>query len=210
MTRARDIADLIFDGTLPSQTGNSGKYLTTNGTNLSWGTIDLSVKANIDSPTFTGTVTLPSSTSIGNVSQTEISYLDGVTSSVQNQLTNGNIISVQLERNTGYTAGVGQLAAYGNGASDGFMIFPFDVDLIYAAMRVTSVHTGTTTVQLNIDGVNQGSVYELSCTGASSSSIKNLTSSPKRITAGQGFNFACTAISGTLGTTVISAFFSKV
>lgn len=38
-------------------------------------------------PTFTGTVTLPSTTSIGNVSSTEIGYLDGVTSSVQTQIT---------------------------------------------------------------------------------------------------------------------------
>jgi hypothetical protein len=38
-------------------------------------------------PTFTGTVTLPSTTSIGDVSATEISYLDGVTSSIQTQIT---------------------------------------------------------------------------------------------------------------------------
>lgn len=44
-------------------------------------------KAPIASPTFTGTVVLPSSTSIGNVSATEIGYLDGVTSSIQQQIT---------------------------------------------------------------------------------------------------------------------------
>jgi hypothetical protein len=37
-------------------------------------------------PTFTGTVTLPANTSIGNVSSTEISYVDGVTSTIQTQL----------------------------------------------------------------------------------------------------------------------------
>jgi len=37
-------------------------------------------------PTFTGTVTLPANTSIGNVSSTEISYVDGVTSAIQTQL----------------------------------------------------------------------------------------------------------------------------
>jgi len=31
-------------GTLPSQTGHSGKFLTTNGTSSSWGTVDLSTK----------------------------------------------------------------------------------------------------------------------------------------------------------------------
>jgi hypothetical protein len=40
----------------------------------------------IAGPTFTGTVVLPSTTSIGLVSSTEIGYLDGVTSSIQTQL----------------------------------------------------------------------------------------------------------------------------
>jgi hypothetical protein len=42
--------------------------------------------APVASPTFTGTVVLPSSTSIGNVTSTEIAYLDGVTSAIQTQL----------------------------------------------------------------------------------------------------------------------------
>jgi microcystin-dependent protein len=42
--------------------------------------------APLASPTFTGTVVLPSATSIGNVSSTEIGYLDGVTSAVQTQI----------------------------------------------------------------------------------------------------------------------------
>lgn len=46
----------------------------------------LALKANLISPTFTGTVVLPSTTSIGNVSATEIGYLDNVTSSIQTQL----------------------------------------------------------------------------------------------------------------------------
>lgn len=44
---------------LPSQTENSGKYLTTDGTNPFWGVIDLASKANINSPSFTGTPTAP-------------------------------------------------------------------------------------------------------------------------------------------------------
>jgi hypothetical protein len=42
--------------------------------------------APLAAPTFTGIVVLPSTTSIGTVSATEISYLDGVTSSIQTQL----------------------------------------------------------------------------------------------------------------------------
>jgi hypothetical protein len=37
-------------------------------------------------PTFTGTVVLPSTTSIGDVSATEISYVNNVTSAIQTQL----------------------------------------------------------------------------------------------------------------------------
>jgi hypothetical protein len=38
------------------------------------------------SPTFTGTVSLPSGTSIGSVNSTELGYVDGVTSALQTQL----------------------------------------------------------------------------------------------------------------------------
>ncbi len=44
------------------------------------------LKANLAGPTFTGTVVLPSTTSIGNVSATELAYVDGVTSAIQTQM----------------------------------------------------------------------------------------------------------------------------
>ena len=47
---------------------------------------DLAAKAPLAAPTFTGTVVLPATTSIGNVSATEIGYVDGVTSAIQTQL----------------------------------------------------------------------------------------------------------------------------
>lgn len=40
---------------LPTQSGNSGKYLTTNGTTASWATLDLSLYAPLASPSLTGT-----------------------------------------------------------------------------------------------------------------------------------------------------------
>lgn len=43
-------------------------------------------KVSSDSPTFSGNVVLPTTTTLGNVSSTEIDYLDGITSSVQTQL----------------------------------------------------------------------------------------------------------------------------
>ena len=46
----------------------------------------LDFKADLASPTFTGTVVLPLTTSIGNVSDTEIALLSGVSSNIQNQI----------------------------------------------------------------------------------------------------------------------------
>ena len=43
-------------------------------------------KANLAGPTFTGTVVLPTTTSVGDVSSTELGYLNGVTSAVQTQI----------------------------------------------------------------------------------------------------------------------------
>lgn len=46
----------------------------------------LDSKASTNSPTFTGSVTLPATTNIGSVSSTEVAYLAGVTSGLQTQL----------------------------------------------------------------------------------------------------------------------------
>jgi len=56
---------------LPSQTGNSGKYLTTNGSSASWATLDLSLYATLNSPTLVtpniGVASGTSLTTTGNV-----------------------------------------------------------------------------------------------------------------------------------------------
>jgi hypothetical protein len=46
----------------------------------------MNLKAPLASPTFTGTVVLPSTTSIGTVTAAELGYVDGVTSAIQTQL----------------------------------------------------------------------------------------------------------------------------
>jgi len=56
-------------GGLPDQTGNAGKFLSTNGTVASWQTVDLSSKADINSPTFTGTPSAPTATADTNTTQ---------------------------------------------------------------------------------------------------------------------------------------------
>jgi len=47
---------------------------------------ELSNKATLSGPTFSGTVSLPTTTSIGDVSSTELQYVNGVTSAIQTQL----------------------------------------------------------------------------------------------------------------------------
>lgn len=79
-------------------------------------TIDGTKWATLASPTFTGTVVLPSTTSIGTITQTELSYIDGLTSSAQTQIdakVTGSISSNQV--------------AYGSGSSIvGSAAFTFD------------------------------------------------------------------------------------
>jgi hypothetical protein len=85
-----DLVDAVFaaagSGTSVGLNVGVGKTLTVAGTINVTGTLSGGVVAPLSGPTFTGTVTLPSTTSIGTVSATEISYLDGVTSAVQTQL----------------------------------------------------------------------------------------------------------------------------
>ena len=50
----------------------------------------LNLKADIASPTFTGTVVLPNTTSIGSVTATELGYLAGTTSAIEPQINSAN------------------------------------------------------------------------------------------------------------------------
>jgi len=55
---------------LPDQTDNSGKFLTSDGTDASWAVVDLTAKQDV----------------VAGVTDTEIGYLDGVTSGIQGQI----------------------------------------------------------------------------------------------------------------------------
>jgi len=59
LNSANSYTDTKVSAATPSQTGNSGKFLTTNGTTTSWGLVDLVTKADLESPTFTGTPLAP-------------------------------------------------------------------------------------------------------------------------------------------------------
>ncbi len=96
--------------TLP--TGNSGKIVrgAEIDDELSAVASAIASKADTNSPTFTGTVGLPSTTSIGDVSATELGYLDGVTSAVQTQLDAKALKTTTITANGGLTGG-GDLSA---------------------------------------------------------------------------------------------------
>ena len=85
-----DLVDALFaangTGTSVGLNVGVGKVAAVAGTLHVTGAVSGGVVAPLASPTFTGTVVLPSTTSIGGVSATELVYLDGVTSNVQTQL----------------------------------------------------------------------------------------------------------------------------
>ena len=92
-----DLVDALFaaagTGTSIGANVGAGKTLAVAGTLNVTGAVTGGVVAPLASPTFTGTVVLPSGTSIGPVSSTEIGYLDGVTSLLQTQLNDKLAIS---------------------------------------------------------------------------------------------------------------------
>ena len=57
-------------------------------TNKEFSSVSFAGFAPLANATFTGTIALPSTTSIGNVTATEIGYVDGVTSAIQTQINN--------------------------------------------------------------------------------------------------------------------------
>jgi len=100
------------------------------------------------SPTVTGTATLPTDTSIGSVSSSEIAFLDGVTSSIQTQL-NARQLTI-----SGGTAG--QAYVSGGTAAPGF-------GNVAAEYITTTVRTlaGTTTAYTTTAADENDVIYSL-------------------------------------------------
>lgn len=117
---------------LPSQTGNGGKYLTTNGTAASWGTIDLSSYAPLASPAFTTSARFSFATAStvpyfdsnkdlisSAVTPTELGLLSGKTSLMSGAGTvsdNNIVIFSGTGGNTPKQFGLGVYTGYGNTA----------------------------------------------------------------------------------------------
>jgi hypothetical protein len=124
------IASPTFTGTVSGVTKSMvglGNVDNTSDTNKPVSTATqsaLDLKAPLSGPTFTGTVVLPSTTSVGNVSSTEIGYLDGVTSEIQTQL-DAKALDSDLDSHTSSTTSVHGISntaqlAYLNAANQTF------------------------------------------------------------------------------------------
>lgn len=75
--------NIIYEQFSASQSVTAGVGITKTGSEIA---IDETVVAKLAAPTFTGSVVLPATTSIGDVTAAEIATLEGVTSSIQDQL----------------------------------------------------------------------------------------------------------------------------
>jgi len=75
--------DISYEQFSAAQNITAGTGIVKDGSEIS---IDAAVVATLADPTFTGTVVLPATTSIGDVSNVELAYVNGVTSAIQDQL----------------------------------------------------------------------------------------------------------------------------
>lgn len=101
----------------------------------------------ITAPTVTGTTILPSTTSIGNVTSTEIGYIDGVTSAVQTQLDSKAPLNPSTNAQTGttYTLVLGDAGKYVemNNASTNTLTVPPNSSVAFpVGTEVTVIRTG--------------------------------------------------------------------
>ena len=99
VTDSDELAAALTDYYLKTAIDTQGEVETIWGVTLATDT-ELALKANIASPTFTGTVTIPTPFTLGAVSVlptgTELNFVDGVTSAIQTQFSNKQPLDAQL------------------------------------------------------------------------------------------------------------------
>lgn len=114
-----------------------------------------STYAPLNSPTFGGTVELPATTSIGDVSATEIGYLDGVTSSIQDQLNDLDTDKAPIESPTftGTVSGVtASMVGLGNVDNTSDLDKPVSNATQTALNSKLNLSGGTMTGKITLDG----------------------------------------------------------
>jgi hypothetical protein len=162
-------------GELAAALGNDENFATTV-------TNSIAEKAPLASPTLTGTVVLPSTTSIGDVSSTEIGYLDGVTSGIQTQidLKLNKTVDINQQNGTSYTlvlADAGKLVELSNAASIALTI-PTNASVAFpVGTKVDLLQTGAGQVTVGGAGVTINSTpgLKLSAQWAAASLVKRAT-----------------------------------
>jgi hypothetical protein len=117
-------------------------------------TTALGLKATLDSPTFTGTVVLPSTTTIGNLSETEIGYLDGITSNVQTQIT---AAGTALSTHESYTTNIHGIADVADLATKSYADTA-EADAITAAGTAADTKISTAVAALTKSSVGLGNI----------------------------------------------------
>jgi hypothetical protein len=106
LTSLGTLQPLIPTGTSSQYYRGDKSWQTLNKTTVGLSNVTNESKATMfTNPTFTGTVTLPSTTSIGDISNVELGYLNGVTSNIQTQL-DGKLSSSVSSTELGYLSGV--------------------------------------------------------------------------------------------------------
>jgi len=114
-----------------------------------------STYAPLNDPTFGGTVSLPNTTSIGDVSAAEIGYLDGVTSSIQTQLTDLDTTKADIESPTftGTVSGItSSMVGLGNVDNTSDLDKPISTDTQAALDAKLNLAGGTMTGKITLDG----------------------------------------------------------
>jgi hypothetical protein len=111
--------------------------------------------APINNPTFGGTVSLPSTTSIGDISSTELGYLNGVTSSIQTQLTDLDTTKADLSGPTftGTVSGItASMVGLGNVENTSDLNKPVSTAQQTALNSKLNLSGGTMTGKITLDG----------------------------------------------------------
>jgi hypothetical protein len=154
-----------------TQTNASSTYLTQTNASTTY--------APLAAPTFTGTVTLPSTTSIGTVSATEIGYVDGVTSAIQTQLNSKlatttaastyapllQTTSTPTFSSNAYTlisSDADKILLASNGSTAATLYVPAGVFNVGQVITIVQTGTGQITLQASATTLNSnGSKYKL-------------------------------------------------
>jgi hypothetical protein len=215
-------ANAAFNALVPSQTSNSGKYLTTNGTNTSWATVSAGGGGTVTSVdvsggttglttsggpvTSSGTITLAGTLAVANGGTGQTTYTNG-------QLLIGNTTGNTLTKAT-LTAGTGISVTNSTGSitiASTVTSLPGSQGQVFTSSGTFTIPTGITAVKVTVvggGGAGGGGSAGGGGGGGGGSAIKYLTSltpgNTLTVTVGAAGGTSSVA-SGTQSITTVSA-----